>query len=223
MASSTDVTGAHGVAISASVASADPSLARSQARAILAERRFHVTPIPRPLHGVLHAIGKALESPLSGLKELVSSLAVGVPGGTSTVWAALAAVVLVASGLLATRRARRALGDPAISRSEAAAGMPLRAGDLQRAAATAEREGNHAEAVRLRFRAGLLLLGASERVAFVPSMSNAQVSQALRSARFDELARRFEKIAYGGQPADEEDAQVARREWARLLGSASSG
>ena len=68
------------------------TLARERARAILAESRFHSGPIPRPLHGLLHAVGSALESPLEALEELVSSLAADVPGGTITVWAALAAV-----------------------------------------------------------------------------------------------------------------------------------
>jgi hypothetical protein len=204
----------------ASTASANPALARGQARAILAQRRFHVAPIPRPLHGLLHAIGRVLESPVSALEELVSSLAASVPGGASTVWAALAAGVLVTSGLLATRHARRSLADPSAQHGREREQRPLRAVDLERAAVAAERDGRHSDAVRLRFRAGLLGLAESERVAFVPSMSNSQVSLALHSERFDELARRFEEIAYGGAPAAADDVATARREWSQLLGSA---
>ena len=52
-----------------------------------------------------------------------------------------------------------------------------------------------------------------------PSMLNVEVSRALRSERFDRLARSFEEIAYGGREAHAEDAAAARREWSQLLGS----
>jgi hypothetical protein len=86
----------------------------------------------------------------------------------------------------------------------------------------AEAGGLHGEAVRLRFRAGLLLLAESERVTAAPTMLNAEVSRALRCERFDRLARRFDEIVYGGRPAGEEDAESSRREWKRLL-SAGGG
>jgi hypothetical protein len=209
------------MASSASATNGAAALARSQARAILAEGRFHVAPIPRPLHGVLHAIGRALESPLNAVGELVSKLALSTPGGATVVWAALAALVLALSGLLAVRGSRRALRDP-VAGTGAGAGPPVRAADLQRAAAAAEVEGRHADAVRLRFRAGLLALAESERVEAAPSMLNAEVSRALRSERFDALARRFDEIAYGGRAAIAEDVQTSRREWSRLLGSKES-
>jgi hypothetical protein len=77
--------------------------------------------------------------------------------------------------------------------------------------------------VRLRFQAGLLLLGESELVAFVPSMSNSEVSRALGSRRFDRLARRFDEIVYGGGHAVAEDVESARREWETLLRSEAHG
>jgi hypothetical protein len=209
------------MASSASATRGAAALARSQARAILAERRFHVAPIPRPLHGVLHAIGEALESPLHGVDELVSKLAASTPGGATVVWAALAALVLAVSGLLAVRGSRRALRGPAAGMGVGAE-PSMRAVDLERDAASAELQGRHADAVRLRFRAGLMRLAESERVETAPSMLNAEVSRALRSERFDALARRFDEIAYGGRAAMQEDAQVARSEWSRLLGSGES-
>ena len=207
---------------SSALAGGDAASARLQARAILAERRFHVAAIPRPLHGVLHALGKAIDAPLQALGELVPSLSGSVPGGSAVVWGALAALVLAAGATLATRRARRAL------REESGVGpgarqAPVRAVDLERAALQAEREGRHSEAVRLRFRAGLAALAESELVAFVPSMSNAEVSRALRSERFDDLARRFEEIVYGGRAAVEEDVRAARLQWSRVLKSRTSG
>jgi hypothetical protein len=97
---------------------------------------------------------------------------------------------------------------------------PLSAADLERAALAAEHDGHHSEAVRLRFRAGLVRLAESERVA--PSMLNVEVSRALGSKRFDELARRFDEIVYGGRPAVKDDADTSRVEWGRLLGSRDS-
>jgi hypothetical protein len=199
------------------------ALARSQARTILAERRFHSAPVPRPLHGVLHAVGRALEAPLNGVDELVSKLAMHIPGGASVVWATLAAVVLVSSAVLAVRGSRRALRDVQAVGTRAGSAPPLRARDLEREADAAERAGLHANAVRLRFRAGLMRLAESERVQGAPSMLNAELSSALCSPRFDALARSFEEIAYGGRAAIEQDAQDARGEWDRLLSSGESG
>jgi hypothetical protein len=196
------------------------ALARGQARSILAERRFHAAPIPRPLHGLLHAVGTAVESPLSALERLVASLAVIAPGGTTTVWGVLAALVLTVSGLLATRGARRTLKPPIASGAVDGIAATMSAAELERAAVAAERQGLHADAVRLRFRSGLMLLVESELVAVAPAMLTAEVSRALHSERFDELARRFEEIAYGGRVATEEDTRSSRREWSRLLGSA---
>jgi hypothetical protein len=211
------------MASSAGATDGGAALARSQARAILAERRFHSTPIPRPLHGVLHAVGKALEAPLHAVDEVVSKLGVHTPGGSTVVWAILAAFVLAISGALAARGSRRALSDPAALAARGGAAQPIHARDLEREAETAERAGRHADAVRLRFRAGLMRLAESERVQGAPSMLNAEISRALRSQRFDALARRFEEIAYGGRAAIEQDAETSRREWSRLLGSEERG
>jgi hypothetical protein len=198
-------------------ASAAAALARERARAILAESRFHSGPIPRPLHGLLHAVGRALESPLQALEELVSSLAVDVPGGSTTVWAALAAAVLALTAALAARGARRSLRDPTGGTEGAA--RTLRARDLERDATAAEAQERHGDAVRLRFRAGLMRLAELELVDGAPSMLNAEVARALDSEDFDRLARRFEQIAYGGREADAEDVRVARREWSSVLGT----
>jgi hypothetical protein len=204
---------------SSASARAAATLARDRARAILAESRFHSGPIPRPLHGLLHAVGRALESPLQALEELVSSLAVDVPGGSITVWAALAAAVLVLTAVLATRGARRSLRDHDGEDARAGGARAPRAGELERDAMAAEAQGRHGDAVRLRFRAGLMRLAERELVDGAPSMLNAEVARALDSEHFDRLARRFEEIAYGGREAGAEDVRVARREWSSVLGS----
>ncbi|HLH13682.1 MAG TPA: DUF4129 domain-containing protein [Solirubrobacteraceae bacterium] len=204
------------MASAADGASAAAALARGHARAILAESRFHAAPVPRPLHGALHTLGRALEAPLQAIEELVASVAPGVPGGSATVWGALAAALLALGALLATRGVRRALRDAPSARPSA---RPPRASDLEREASTAERQGRHADAVRLRFRAGLMRLAELGRVQDAPSMLNGELARALRSERFDVLARRFEEIAYGGRPAAAEDAEASAREWRALLAS----
>jgi hypothetical protein len=171
---------------------------------------------------VLHAIGKALESPLNAVNELVAKLSSFTPGGEVAVWAVVAALVLLACGVLASMGARRSLADPAGAVSGAAATSQLSARDLEREAAAAERLGLHADALRLRFRAGLMLLAERDLVRIAPTMPNAEVSRALRSERFDRLARRFDEIAYGGHQAVAEDVDVARREWRELLRSGGS-
>ena len=193
--------------------------AREQARAILAEGRFRSPSIPRPLHGVLQAIGEALESPLNALDELVSRLAGHTPGGSATVWGALAALVLAASAALALRSARRSLR--VADETYAAVGVErqMSAAELLRAAEAAESEGRDAEAVRLHFRRGLLLLMESERVSNAPAMLTTDVAMALNSAQFDALARTFDEIAYGGRAATEQDVDASRSGWSALLNS----
>lgn len=200
-----------------SLSAGDAELARRQAREILAQGRFHIAPVPRPLHSLLQTVGKALESPLNAVEEVVSELAAKTPGGAVVVWGVLAALALLAIGALSLRGARRSLAEGQSGEGAAGLAAALSAADLERAAAQAERDGRHEDAVRLRFRAGLLLLGERDLVDFVPSMSNAEVSRALRSERFDELARRFDEIVYGGRAAREEDVDEARLDWSRLL------
>ena len=196
--------------------------ARRAARQILDEPRFHAAPVPRPLQGLLHAIGQALAFLPRTVNRLVSALAVSVPGGSAVVWGVLAALLLAVVVLLSLRTTRRLLADPAGGEAGSRAAAPPSASELERAAVAAEREGRLGDAVRLRFQGGLLGLGEREVIDFAPSMSNGEVSRALRSERFDALARRFEEIVYGGRPAAEEDVTVSRREWGQLLSARAS-
>jgi hypothetical protein len=92
---------------------------------------------------------------------------------------------------------------------------------LERAADEAERDGDLARAVRLRFRAGLLRLGDRGAITYRPSVTTGEVRRTLGSARFDELAGTFEAVTYGGRPADRPDVDSARREWPRVLEESS--
>jgi hypothetical protein len=196
------------------------ALARHQAREILAEPRFHAAPVPQPLHGALHTLGRLLEAPLEVVEELVSSLAPSVPGGKPVVWALLAAALLIVGGLVAARHLRRSLGEQHEHREGQI--PPASARELEAAAARAEDERRYADAVRLRFRAGLVRLAERDMLVLVDSTPNVEVARALASGHFDRLARDFDEIVYGGRAARPEDAESARREWRDLLRSLGS-
>lgn len=192
-----------------------PAAARDAARAILSESRFHAPGVPRPLHGTLVAIGNALRAPFNAIASLVDSLAAGFPGGVAGVWAVLAFALAFTVWLLSRRWRREFSGEPRTRPEESLE----RATDLERASSLAERDGRFEDAVRLRFRAGLLRLNERRRIASARTTPTVEVSRALGSPHFDLLARRFDEIAYGGSSAAEADAREARSEWARVLSS----
>jgi hypothetical protein len=183
--------------------------ARADARSILAERRFHGTHVPGPFRSLLDRVAHWLRS-LGGVVSFLDRL---LPGGRSVVWVVLAVLIGLVAGLVARRtltgRAATAARDAAASRPAA---QDPRA--LERRAAEAEAAGDHALAVRLRFRAGLL------RLRIRPSTPTAEVARTLRSEDFDALARTFDEVVYGGRPAHAADAADARERWPRVVADA---
>jgi len=206
------------MAATLSAANGSVAMARRLARAILAEGRFHKASVPRPLHDVLREIGRFLESPLNALNELVNELGGKVPGGTALVWGVLALVVLAASAAISVHGTRRALHEPRkLSHDAESGGAPVGADELERQALVAEQAGRYAEAVRYRFSAGLLRLVDKRVVNDVRSSANAEISRALRSPAFAQLARRFDEVTYGASAATNADVQLSRDLWARVL------
>lgn len=195
---------------------------RRLAQQILAEGRFHKASVPRPLHSVLREIGRGLELPLNALDKLVHKLGGGVPGGSAVVWGALALAVMLASAAVSVRGTRRALHESAPADGGEQDPTPLSASELEREAAAAERAGRYAEAVRYRFRAGLLRLADREILSDAPSALNRDVVQALHSPAFARLAARFDEIAYGGGAAVKEDVQLSRDVWTSILKGGSN-
>jgi ABC-type amino acid transport substrate-binding protein len=189
---------------------ADP---RGQAEEILAERRFHGSSVPRPLHGVLEWLGQKLRffaRPFDWLAGLV-------PGGSTTLWIALSALVVAAAVLVANRLAARR-GGRLVERS--AAGRRGRAPDpgrLEGEADEAERRGDLARALRLRFRAGLIRLAGLEAIPPRESLTSGQLRRLLRSESFDHLAGDLDEVVYGGRAAAAADVERARAAWPRVV------
>ena len=191
--------------------------AREEAQAILAERRFHATELPRPLAGVLGWIGDRIRPLVDPIGRLLDR----VPGGPGVLWTIAGALVLLAATGAALWLARRRT---APVRTASGARVAGRAGpaELERLADEAEVRGDHEAALRLRFRAGLLRLDALRLVPFRESLTSGEVARRLRSAEFDGLARAFDEVVYGRRPPRREDADDAREGWRRVLAEAGA-
>lgn len=193
----------------------DPDAARAAARSILGSRRFRGSPTPRPLRkpltwvgdrasGVFGWIGRAFSHVPSGLLLLLAIAAVG------------AAVAYFASKV----KANRGSADRRTGTAPEAGEDAENAAALERAADAAELAGRLDAAVRLRFRAGLLRLGDRGAIRYRPSVTTNEVRRVLGSETFDELARTFEAITYGGREAEAPDVHAARRAWPRVVADA---
>jgi hypothetical protein len=191
-------------ATAAPAASPSAETARQQAAAILAARRFGDEPVANPSAGALDSLGRAL-----------SRLASDAPGGPVAFWGVVGAFVLVLTGWGVRRTMRRL--EPLAAASATRAGIPADTPEsLEKRAAEAERQGAFADAVRLRFRAGLLQLGSRKLIDYNPAVLTSDVAHRLHSPQFDALATSFERIAYGGATAGADDATAAREGWRAL-------
>lgn len=144
--------------------------------------------------------------------------ALGGLGVSAPVAIGLAVVVLLLAALLAQQAGRRRL--PAASEGRLPGGggeggeeEPEAPGELERRADRAAREGDHATAVRLRFRAGLQRLASAHVIELRPSLTPGQVARSIPSGRLQGLTATFERVVYGRVAATEEDSSTARREW----------
>lgn len=190
-----------------------PAQAREHAQAILRERRFHGSDVPRPFHSVLVWLGDRLR-PVGRLFDRVAS---HIPGGSYTLWAILAGGVVVLAAVLSARVAsRRAAAE--LERGERAR-LPRDVDPrrLEHEADEAERAGEPARALRLRFRAGLLRLGRARVVPLRESLTSGEARRLVRLPEFDRLARTHDEVVYGGRPAQQADAVEARETWPRVL------
>ncbi len=203
------------------IAAVDPQQAQSEARHILAGRRYRGAPVPRPLHGVLRWIGDRFSPITHWIGDRFSWLpAWSVPW---VEWGAVVVAVLVVAAfvraMVTTRtRARRLEAEGTGTRTATSAEDPVA---LEAQASEAEARGDLALAVRLRFRAGLMRLDRdAHAISYRPSIATNDVRTELASPVFDDLADTFEEITYGSAPAETTDTEAARRQWPRVVGAA---
>ena len=197
------------------IGAVDPDEARRVAHDILGGRQYHASPTPRPLRHQLTWIGDRVHD----LADWIGRGFSHIPEGVAI---AFAAAVLGIAIYIIVRYARGRRGRPdSRTRASALGADPTEdPRELERAADAAERAGRFDEALRLRFRAGLLRLGARGAIRYRPSVTTTEVRRVLGSETFEELARTFEAVAYGGCDADEPDLETARREWPRVVAGA---
>lgn len=198
-------------------AAAVPAGAAADARQILSQRRFRGSSVPQPFHDALAWLGRKVSPPFRRLER-------HAPGGGAVVWTVLAAIVVATAVAVAARLGRQRGG----LRIERAGGASGRGPDedpvqLERAADAAERAGDLAGALRLRFRAGLLRLGRARVIPARSSVTTGEVRAAVRSPDFDELARAFDEIVYGHRAAHRDDLDRARTFWPRVLEGVRGG
>jgi hypothetical protein len=145
--------------------------------------------------------------------EWLADVASAVPW---PVWAALAVAVVAAIVWAIVRgNERRRL---TAGRHEAVeAGERPDPAALEAEADRAERAGDLARAVRLRFRAGLLRLDMQGTTDASASTTNTEVRAAVGSTTFDTLSESFEEIAYRERAATDGDSKHARDDWPRVL------
>jgi hypothetical protein len=196
------------------VSTVDPDEARRTARDILSDRQYRSSPTPRPFRRQLTWIGDRVHDLFAPIGRAIADVPLWLVLSIAATVLALAVVVVVR-----LVRARRGRPDP--RRGATLPAVELEHPDeLERAAEAAERAGRLDEAVRLRFRAGLLRLGDRGAIRYRPSVTTNEVRRVIGSETFEELARTFEAVAYGGQPATGPDVDTARREWPRVVASA---
>jgi len=196
-------------------AALDPDSARDVARDILGRRQFRSSHTPRPLRTPLNWLGDRL----TGIGHWFGRVFSHVPSALLLLLA-LAAVALAFVFITARVRAHR--GSPVRATHHHADGAEAEdPAELERAADAAERAGELDVAVRLRFRAGLLRLGQRGAIDYRPSVTTNEVRGVLGSETFDELARTFDAVAYGGRDAAAPDVDAARREWPRVVAGAA--
>jgi hypothetical protein len=205
--------------------------ARQQAQHILSQPPYRTTPSnpPRPLAGVLHALGRALNAAFGHPAQwiyhhVLLHIGHGFRSTFGGFWVVVLGVIAVGLGVVVgiavvRRRTLVSTGKSALGLTGVIDENP---DDIDERASAAEESGDHETAVRLRFRAGLLRLQAKGLVANQTAQTARQLSATLHSPTFDALAGRHEVIVYARDPATSDDSATARRDWPRVVGESRS-
>jgi hypothetical protein len=136
---------------------------------------------------------------------------------------AIALLAMAIAAIVATRMGRRT-----ILAREAEPGTPdgegrTRSRDLGREADEAERRGDYATAVRLRFQAGLVRLDELGSIELRPSLTAPGAARESGLRRVGVLAPPYEEITFGGRDAARADADEQREGWKLVVEEARRG
>jgi hypothetical protein len=205
--------------ITSLAAAPDAEALRERAREILGDRRYTGTDLPRPFEKPLRWLDDRLRPIADWVGKAFEDVADSLPGGAIVLWllivALIATAVVVFIRPAVSRLAARgaAAATPAAVRASAAA--------LEREAAAAERDGRFEQALRLRFRAGLLRLDERQVLEYRDSMTTGDAAGAVGLEAFDRLGADFDAVAYGGRPAGAPELAASRAAWADVLEQAA--
>ncbi len=204
-------------ALSGSDADVQPSAnARDEARSILEQRRYRDVRIPRPFAGPLRRLGDWLGAIGRAIGRFFARAVGLVPGPRWLKWTIFFTLAGALTAFVVWRIGRRRRFVE-VEQHAAVRMKGLRPEDLERSARDAEAAGKYADAIRLRFLAGLLRLDHAGAIKWHPSMTAGKVKRSLRSPSFERVASSFELVAYGGRMPTEEDVELSRSGWREVL------
>jgi hypothetical protein len=193
-----------------------PDEAREAARRILGEDRFQPEAprrAPQPFKQPLTWLGEQLRKLFEPLGDFLSrTVGRGGPIG----WLLFAALVIGAVALIARAISRRVASRRESTTSEVR--LSKRIAELEREAAAAAAAGRWAEAIRLRFRAGLLRIEDRGRVLGVEQRPNADVVRRATIDPLSPLADMHDRITYGEHPAAAADDAASKAGWDDVQG-----
>jgi hypothetical protein len=197
---------------------------RQQAREILRGSRFHDRKTPGPFAGLFRRLGDLLDPVLGPIGRFFSRVFETIarwwaePLGQAIFVILVIGIAVAISTLVIRRRTAVSFGGSGRGRQRAEDDPAA----LEREADRAEADGHFAEAVRLRFRAGVVRLQRDGVVRRGRSTPTRAIGRQLHIDEFDRLGQTFDAVAYGGRPASAQDAADARRDWERVLAAAGT-
>lgn len=199
----------------------DANELQRKAEEILSQSRFHERRTPSPFRGLIRQLGDWLDPLLGPIGRFFGRIFEAIARWWDQPVVPVI-VVIVVIGLavavcvwLINRRGAVAIGGG--SKHEATSDDPA---VLERAADQAEAAGHYPEAVRLRFRAGVLRLQNDGRIRRGRSTPTRAIGRQLKIQEFDRLGRTFDEVAYGHREASAADAADSKRDWQRVLAEA---
>jgi hypothetical protein len=186
-----------------------PEEAQEKARKILEEDRFRGDGgpppgrAPQPFKAPLSWLGDQLRKVFEPLGRLFARIGNGGPIG----WILLVGLIGVLVVIIAKWWARRTVNSKKDSTKKVK--LSKRIAELEQAAKDAAEAGRYAEAIRLRFQAGLLRLEDDGRVTKVERKPNADVVAAVPAQSLRPLANLHDRLAYSEDDASKDDLDRA--------------